>query len=81
MKAVLPGSWSSEVNAAAFDILLGRYDNQTDLDSFTAVVCPAIMPVILAALQNGLTLISGRAHVTEEDGGKHSSPSLAWTPC
>ncbi|KAJ2916640.1 hypothetical protein MD484_g3777, partial [Candolleomyces efflorescens] len=67
MKTVLPGAWSSEVNQAVFDILLGRFDTTADPDSYTVVTCQGIMPTILAALQHCLGVVSARANLSDDE--------------
>jgi hypothetical protein len=72
MKTVLPGAWSSEVNEAGFDILLGRFDTTADPDSYAVVTCQGIMPTILAALQHCLGVVSARAHLSDDEAGELS---------
>lgn len=73
LKNVLPSSWNGAVNAAAFDILLGRnapWDKAPTPRDPTAVVCPHIIPTILTALRQGLSTAASRAHLSDEDAGK-----------
>ncbi|KAF5339895.1 hypothetical protein D9611_009101 [Ephemerocybe angulata] len=67
MKTVLPTAWSLEVSGAAFDILLGRFNTETDIDSYTVVACQGIMPSILTALGHGLSVVSKRAHLSDSE--------------
>ncbi|KAF6760566.1 hypothetical protein DFP72DRAFT_988225 [Ephemerocybe angulata] len=67
MKTVLPTAWSLEVNGAAFDILLGRFNTEADIDSYTVVACQGIMPSILTALGHGLSVVSKRAHLSDSE--------------
>ena len=57
LKTVLPQSWAPGVQTAVFDVLLGGgYSAQsTDL----VVVCPQMLPVILACLRYQLEIMSG----------------------
>jgi hypothetical protein len=73
LKNVMPSSWSSAVNEAAFDILLGRnapWDKAPTPRDPTAVVCPHIIPTILAALRQGLSNAASRAHLSDEEVGE-----------
>ncbi|KAL4252230.1 hypothetical protein ABKN59_005526 [Abortiporus biennis] len=57
-KTVLPGSWSENVQNAAFDVMLGSNSNK-DEKNVNVVTCPAIVPPILAALQYLLDVVVG----------------------
>lgn len=70
MKTVLPTSWSLEVNQAAFDVLLGRFDATADFEQYDAVVCPGIIPSILGALQHGMSVVSGRSCLSDGDAAE-----------
>lgn len=80
MKTVLPTSWSLEVNQAAFDVLLGRFDATADFEQYDAVVCPGIIPSILGALQHGMSVVSGRSCLSDGDAGE-SDQSLLRLRC
>ena len=57
LKVILPPSWDPSVHSAAFDLLLGRVFivGKTQHSSGSAkIVCPYILPAILASLAYGL---------------------------
>ena len=64
LKTVLPSCWDPTVHEAALDVLLGRVHRQSSQANGNGsakpalttneIVCPAIVPTILAALQTGL---------------------------
>lgn len=80
MKTIVPSAWSSEVNERAFDILLGRFEGTENAEERTAVVCPGIMPTILASLQYCLGIVSGKAGLTQAEAGEQNF-SKARTIC
>ncbi|KZT25814.1 beach-domain-containing protein [Neolentinus lepideus HHB14362 ss-1] len=57
VKMVLPYGWDVKVHPAAFDVLLGRVGSHSK-SSPPTVVCPQILPAILASLQRGLSRIA-----------------------
>lgn len=73
LKTVLPPCWGPTVNEVAFDVLLGRLlpngERNADNGDY-AVVCPQMVPVILAALQAGLSAVAKNCEVVEELDGK-----------
>ncbi|TFK55260.1 beach-domain-containing protein [Heliocybe sulcata] len=56
VKTVLPYGWDGTVHRAAFDVLLGRVGSDSK-PSPPTVLCPQILPAILASLQRGLTRV------------------------
>lgn len=76
LRTVLPGAWSDEVREAAVGVLLGRADeylkgagsrnSHADAGGELVVVCPAIVPAMLSALQSGLKVAASRSH--DSDG-------------
>ena len=73
LKTVLPSCWGPTVNEVAFDVLLGRLlangERNPELGEY-AVVCPQMVPVILAALKAGLSAVARNCEVIEESDGK-----------
>lgn len=67
LKTVLPGCWDVNVNAAAFDVLLGRNPtSKAKVDDNSAVVCQQLIPTILSALQVGLNSVAHRCAIDVE---------------
>lgn len=61
LKATLPFAWNVEVQRAAFDILLGHVGESNEVRTAQrtpSIVCPLIVPAILAALERGLLLVA-----------------------
>jgi hypothetical protein len=56
LKTVLPMCWDLEVNEAAFDLLLRPFDDKSGDEG--NIVCPQIVPTILAALHSGLNVVA-----------------------
>lgn len=72
MKTIIPSAWSYEVNEKAFDILLGRFDGLQDAEDRSTVVCPGIVPTILASLQYCLGIVSGKAGLSQAEAGEQT---------
>ena len=59
LKSVLPYAWDSNVHAVAFRILLGGQGSRAQSPGgVPVVVCPSIMPAILASLNKELQTIA-----------------------
>ncbi|KAK7442741.1 Beige protein-like 1 [Stygiomarasmius scandens] len=65
LKTVLPMCWDSEVNEAAFDLLLRPYNDKGDHDG-NVVVCPQIVATILSALHSELNIVA--RNCSEKEG-------------
>jgi hypothetical protein len=65
MKTVAPGSWSAEVNDAAFNLLIGRAVGQ---QNGPTIKCSQIIPTILSALQSGLVAVASTVHISDDAG-------------
>ncbi|KAJ3905440.1 hypothetical protein F5879DRAFT_742889 [Lentinula edodes] len=69
LKTVLPTCWGPEVNAVAFDILLGRLSTNGQRSAEPAeyvVTCPQMVPPILSALKAGLSIVAKNCEMTED---------------
>lgn len=72
LKTVLPSCWGPTVNEVAFYVLgrlLANGERSPDISEY-AVVCPQMVPVILAALKAGLSAVARNCEVIEESDGK-----------
>lgn len=62
LKNALPGAWDPSVHVAAFDVLMGRlglpHTPALSKAGAMPVVCPYILPAIIASLDRGLSNIS-----------------------
>ena len=77
LKTVLPPCWDPSVHVAAFDVLLGRTNDDASSIMSPAsggapapvVVCPQILPTILLSFGHGLDVLAGAyANGTDDDG-------------
>ncbi|KAK7434688.1 Beige protein-like 1 [Stygiomarasmius scandens] len=65
LKTVSPMCWDSEVNEAAFDLLLRPYNDKGDCDG-NVVVCPQTVATILSAPHSGLNIVA--RNCSEKEG-------------
>lgn len=63
LKTVIPQAWSPSVQSAVFDVLLGGGYSAQSAD--LVVVCPHMLPVILACLRLQLEVLSG-SHIGQD---------------
>lgn len=78
LKTVLPFCWDPTVNQTAFDVLLGRISllkNTSHQDSQT-VVCPQIVPAILAAVHTGLITVATNCWISDAPEGRSDLTSI-----
>jgi hypothetical protein len=70
LRTVLPAAWDPSVHVAAFDLLLGRVyvAGKHPSTGPTNVLCPYILPSILASLQYGLERVVTRARLPDVPG-------------
>jgi hypothetical protein len=65
LRTVLPAAWDPSVHVAAFDLLLGRVyvAGKPPTSGPTNIICPYILPTILASLHHGLDRVVTRARL------------------
>jgi hypothetical protein len=67
LRTVLQESWDADVHEAAFDLLLG-HKSKTDDAELEQIVCPHVVPAILASLSSGLKGLANGGSTYDEDG-------------
>lgn len=67
LRTVLPAAWDPSVHVAAFDLLLGRVyvAGKPPPSGPTSIICPYILPSILASLHYGLDRVVTRAQLPD----------------
>jgi len=67
LRTVLPAAWDPSVHVAAFDLLLGRVyvAGKSPTSGPTNIICPYILPTILASLHYGLERVVTRARLPD----------------
>jgi len=70
LKVILPGVWDPSVHVAAFDLLLGRVfiPGKLQASGPTKILCPYILPAILASLSCGLEKVTSNAVMPPTSG-------------
>lgn len=67
LRTVLPAAWDPSVHVAAFDLLLGRVyvAGKPPPSGHTNILCPYILPSIMASLHHGLDRVVTRARLPD----------------